>query len=81
MTDTIARLRITLSDTDPAIWRRIDVPVEASLKMLHDVIQGAMGWQDTIYGSSKPTNGAMGYPTLNGPMARWWRPRTPSSRR
>lgn len=46
MTDTIARLRITLSDTDPAIWRTVDVPVEASLKMVHDIIQAAMGWQD-----------------------------------
>lgn len=46
MTDTVARIRITLADTDPAIWRRVDVPVEASLKMLHDVIQGAMGWLD-----------------------------------
>lgn len=46
MTDTIARLRITLSDTDPVIWRTVDVPVEASLKMVHDIIQAAMGWQD-----------------------------------
>lgn len=46
MTETIARLRITLSDTDPAIWRIVDVPVEASLKMVHDIIQAAMGWQD-----------------------------------
>lgn len=46
MTDTIARIRITLADTEPSIWRRVDVPVEASLKMLHDVIQGAMGWLD-----------------------------------
>lgn len=46
MTETIARLRITLADTDPTIWRRVDVPVDASLKMLHDVIQGAMGWLD-----------------------------------
>lgn len=46
MTDTIARLRITLSDTDPAIWRTVDVPVEASLKMVHDIVQAAMGWQD-----------------------------------
>lgn len=46
MTETVARLRITLSDTDPEIWRRVEVPVEASLKMLHDVIQDAMGWQD-----------------------------------
>lgn len=47
MTDeTIARLRITLNDTDPEIWRVVDVPLTASLKMLHDIIQGAMGWQD-----------------------------------
>lgn len=46
MTDTVARLRITLSDTDPTIWRVVDVPVEASLKMVHDIIQAAMGWQD-----------------------------------
>lgn len=46
MTETIARLRITLSDTDPAIWRTVDVPVEANLKMIHDVVQAAMGWQD-----------------------------------
>lgn len=46
MTETIARLRIALADTDPPIWRRVEVPVEASLKMLHDVIQGAMGWLD-----------------------------------
>jgi hypothetical protein len=46
MTDQIARLHIALADTDPLIWRRVDVPIDASLKMLHDVIQGAMGWLD-----------------------------------
>ncbi len=46
MIETVARLRIVLADTDPFIWRRVDVPVDANLKMLHDVIQGAMGWLD-----------------------------------
>ncbi|WP_052117810.1 plasmid pRiA4b ORF-3 family protein [Novosphingobium pentaromativorans] len=46
MSETIARLHIALADTDPSIWRRVDVPVDANLKMLHDVIQGAMGWLD-----------------------------------
>ena len=46
MTETVACLHIALADTDPLIWRRVDVPVDASLKMLHDVIQGAMGWLD-----------------------------------
>jgi len=46
MTEIIARLHVALADTDPLIWRRVEVPVDASLKMLHDVIQGAMGWLD-----------------------------------
>jgi len=46
MTETIARLHIALADTDPSIWRRVEVPVDANLKMLHDVIQSAMGWFD-----------------------------------
>jgi hypothetical protein len=46
MTDRVARLHIALADTAPLIWRRVEVPVEASLKMLHDVIQAAMGWLD-----------------------------------
>ena len=46
MTETIARLRITLSDTDPLIWRQVEVPVEANLKMIHDIVQAAMGWED-----------------------------------
>src|SRR3546814_6858288 len=46
MTDQIARIRITLEDLKPAIWRRVEMPVDASFKMLHDVIQGAMGWLD-----------------------------------
>jgi hypothetical protein len=46
MTDQIARIRISLCDIEPEIWRRVDVPLEASLKMLHDIIQRAMGWMD-----------------------------------
>lgn len=46
MTETTARLHIALADSEPEIWRRVDVPLEASLKMLHDVIQGAFGWLD-----------------------------------
>jgi len=46
MTETIARLRISLDDIEPEIWRIVDMPLTGSLKMLHDVIQAAMGWQD-----------------------------------
>jgi hypothetical protein len=44
--ETIARLRISLNDIEPEIWRMVEMPVAGSLKMLHDVIQAAMGWQD-----------------------------------
>lgn len=44
--ETIARPSITLEDIHPAIWRRVEVPTELSLKSLHDVIQAAFGWED-----------------------------------
>ena len=44
--EIIARLHIVLNDIEPAIWRRVDVPATASLKMLHDIVQAAMGWED-----------------------------------
>ena len=42
----IARLRITLDDIEPTIWRTVEVPLTASLKLLHEVIQAAMPFQD-----------------------------------
>ena len=46
MSEIVARLHIALADTVPTVWRRIDVPVDLNLKMLHDAIQCAMGWHD-----------------------------------
>lgn len=44
--DRIARLKIRLDDWEPVIWRRVEVPLTASLKALHDVIQAAMPFED-----------------------------------
>jgi hypothetical protein len=44
--EQIARLRIDLAGITPRIWRRVEVPLDLTLKHLHDVIQAAMGWQD-----------------------------------
>ncbi|WP_245517709.1 plasmid pRiA4b ORF-3 family protein [Methylorubrum sp. Q1] len=44
-TEQIARLRITLEGIEPAIWRQVEVPLNATLKALHDVIQAAFGWE------------------------------------
>jgi len=46
MKDKIIRISITLLDSDPAIWRRIEAPASMTLERLHDVIQVVMGWAD-----------------------------------
>ena len=42
----IATIRIELRDTDPVIWRQVEVPTSITLKVLHRIIQTAMGWFD-----------------------------------
>ena len=46
MIEPIARIRIELQEIEPKIWRRVDVPLSATLFALHDIIQVAMGWKD-----------------------------------
>ena len=41
-TNRIARIRITLDDIKPTIWRRVEVPLTITLKALHEVIQAVM---------------------------------------
>lgn len=42
----IATLRIELKDSEPPIWRVVEVPTSITLKVLHDIVQAAMGWLD-----------------------------------
>jgi hypothetical protein len=42
----IATVRIELCDTDPVIWRQVEVPTSITLKGLHDIVQAVMGWFD-----------------------------------
>lgn len=43
----IYQLKITLINSNPDIWRRILVSSEYNLPQLHDVIQIAMGWDNS----------------------------------
>jgi hypothetical protein len=40
----VATACVEFLDTDPLIWRQVEVPTSITLKGLHDVIQAAMGW-------------------------------------
>jgi hypothetical protein len=42
----LLQLRITLSNIDPPIWRRVLVTDDLTFAQLHKVIQAAMGWED-----------------------------------
>ena len=42
----IATVRIELRDSDPVIRRQVEVPTSITLKVLHNIIQIAMGWLD-----------------------------------
>ena len=44
--EEIATIRIELIDTDPPIWREVEVATSISLKTLHAVIQAAFGWRN-----------------------------------
>ncbi len=42
----IYQLKISLSFSDPLIWRRLLIPGEISLSQLHIIFQKCMGWND-----------------------------------
>jgi hypothetical protein len=41
------RLRVTLLDSDPPIWRRILVAEDAPLDQMHHILQTVMGWMNS----------------------------------
>jgi len=63
---TIHQLRVTLAETEPAIWRRFLIPSSVTLHRLHLVLQEVMGWTnshlyrfqigDKEYGEFDPDN-------------------------
>ncbi len=43
----VYQLKITLKDSKPPIWRRVEVADDITLARLHHIIQAAMGWTDS----------------------------------
>ncbi len=61
------RLKVTLRDSRPPIWRRFEVPADVTMLKLHQILQLVMGWTDshlhqfrrgeTLYGEPDPEFG------------------------
>jgi len=45
--DLIARIKVTLLNVEPSVWRRVLVPATIRLDRLDRVIQAAMGWTNS----------------------------------
>jgi hypothetical protein len=43
----IYRVHVSLREIGPAIWRRIELSSQTTLKQLHRILQIAMGWEDS----------------------------------
>ena len=43
----IYRLKVTLRDVKPPVWRRVELPGNVTLAELHSILQTAMGWFDS----------------------------------
>ncbi|MBI1881343.1 MAG: plasmid pRiA4b ORF-3 family protein [Chloroflexi bacterium] len=66
----IYQIKVTLRDSKPPIWRRIQVPSDINLGKLHRILQVVMGWTDshlhqfivggTYYGEPDPDYQDMG---------------------
>jgi hypothetical protein len=67
-------IKVTLRYTRPPIWRRLLVPAGLALDVLHDVLQVAMGWDDSHlhdfrigqkrFGKPDPNDRLMGLPAV-----------------
>jgi hypothetical protein len=43
---SVHRLRLLLSESDPPIWREVEVPSDVRFDRLHRIFQAVMGWCD-----------------------------------
>ncbi|GAA1061819.1 plasmid pRiA4b ORF-3 family protein [Agromyces bracchium] len=67
-------MRITLVDSEPEIWRTLDVDGALRLGDLHDAIQLAMGWRDAHlheFSELEPHPDTRALPQVGRPPRRW----------
>lgn len=58
----IVHLRVTLDEVEPAVMRRVEVPLAIRLDRLHLVLQAAMGWTNSHLYEIRTRDGSWGMP-------------------
>jgi Plasmid pRiA4b ORF-3-like protein len=61
----VAELKVSLTGSHPLIWRRIHVPVTATLTDLHDAIQVLFGWDGDHLDVFRAGKKQYSYPFMN----------------
>jgi hypothetical protein len=62
----ILQIKITLTDVQPAVWRRVLVPASLPLRRLHETIQVVMGWLNQHFYEFRIGTQRLGLPEAEG---------------
>jgi hypothetical protein len=63
---SVHRVKVSLRGARPAVWRRVEVPSDLPLSVLHEVIQTAFGWFDCHLHQFETACGDFGDPAQDG---------------
>jgi hypothetical protein len=62
---TIHRVKVSLRGAKPPVWRRLELPSEMRLDVMHEALQTAFGWYDCHYHQFETACGDYGDPAQN----------------
>ena len=62
---TVHQVKVILRGANPPVWRRLELPSDMRLDLLHETLQTAFGWYDCHYHQFETACGAYGDPAQN----------------
>jgi hypothetical protein len=62
---TIHRVKVALYGAKPPVWRRLELPSDIGLDLVHEALQTAFGWFDCHYHQFETVCGEFGDPAQN----------------
>ena len=62
---TVHRVKVSLHGAKPPVWRRLELPSDMRLDLLHEALQTVFGWYDCHYHQFETACGEYGDPAQN----------------